>query len=109
MVEDDATTINKPNAQISIAHSNIILQEVVNLLTTRSYTEDPTAWIPDNFIASFPASGNSNTTMHDINMDHFCAPVIHPVTGESITSYKKTSERPLTKRNVDNQPWKGIW
>ena len=33
--------------------------------------------------------------MHDINIDHFCAPVIHPVTGESITSYKKLARDPL--------------
>ena len=26
---------------------------------------------------------------------HFCAPVIHPVTGESITAYKKLQQEPL--------------
>jgi hypothetical protein len=30
--------------------------------------------------------------------EHFCAPVIHPVTGESITKYKKLIEDPITAR-----------
>ena len=28
-------------------------------------------------------------------LEHFCAPVVHPVTGESITSYKKLARDPL--------------
>jgi hypothetical protein len=30
--------------------------------------------------------------------EHFCAPVIHPVTGESITKYKKLIDDPITAR-----------
>jgi len=30
--------------------------------------------------------------------EHFCAPVIHPVTGESITKYKKLIDDPITQR-----------
>ena len=35
------------------------------------------------------------TTTPDIDIEHFCAPVIHPVTGEHITTYKKLQNDPL--------------
>ena len=40
------------------------------------------------------------TTSHAIPWlcEHFCAPVIHPVTGESITKYKKLIDDPITAR-----------
>ena len=34
---------------------------------------------------------------YDINIEHFCAPVVHPVTGETITQYKKLAKDPLLK------------
>ena len=30
-------------------------------------------------------------------LEHFCAPVVHPVTGESITSYKRLARDPLLR------------
>jgi hypothetical protein len=32
-----------------------------------------------------------------INVDHFCAPVVHPVTGETITKYQKLVKDPVTR------------
>ena len=30
-------------------------------------------------------------------MEHFCAPVVHPVTGETITSFKKLADDSITR------------
>jgi hypothetical protein len=32
-----------------------------------------------------------------INLDHLCAPVVHPVTGETITKYPKLAKDPVTR------------
>ena len=37
------------------------------------------------------------TTTPKINIQHFCAPVIHSVTGEHITDYTKLKSNPLLK------------
>lgn len=33
----------------------------------------------------------------DIDIEHFCAPIIHPVTGETISNYKKLKKDPATQ------------
>ena len=44
---------------------------------------------------------STDKTMEEVhapdNLQHFCAPVIHPTTGEIITSYKKLTEDPTLK------------
>ena len=32
-----------------------------------------------------------------VDIDHFCAPVVHPVTGETITKYKMLVNDPVTR------------
>ena len=34
---------------------------------------------------------------YNVNIEHYCAPVVHPVTGETITQYKKLAKDPLLK------------
>ena len=98
MVEDTESSATVKSLRVSMAYSHIISQEAVNLLTARSYAEDPTTWIPANFITSCPSSSTSNVNAHDIDIEHFCSPVIHPVTGESITNYKKLARDPLLRK-----------
>ena len=33
----------------------------------------------------------------DIDIEHFCAPIIHPVTGETISNYKKLKKDSATQ------------
>jgi hypothetical protein len=33
-----------------------------------------------------------------INIDHFCAPVVHPITGETITKYQKLAKDLITSK-----------
>ena len=81
----------KPNfSRIPFASPNMISQEAVNLLTTRSYYEDQRPWTPetDTFITSSPTSNDNKSARYDADIEHFCAPIVHPVTGETISSYK---------------------
>ena len=55
-------------------------------------------WLPNDFIVAQPAQQNHDgTTIGDIDVEIFCAPVVHPVTGETITSYKKLADDPITR------------
>ena len=53
---------------------------------------------------------STKKTMEEVhapdNLQHFCAPVIHPTTGEIITSYKKVNQRPNIERSMGNRFWK---
>ena len=74
---------------------HIISQEAVNYITNRVYYEDPpTQQAPWAFISSNPTNSGNNM---DINIEHFCAPIIHPVTGETISNYKKLKKDPATQ------------
>ena len=57
-------------------------------------TPPPTQWTPWTFISSNPTNSGNNM---DINIEHFCAPIIHPVTGETISNYKKLKKDPATQ------------
>ena len=35
--------------------------------------------------------------MYDADIEHFCAPVVHPTTGETITQYRKLANDPATR------------
>ena len=72
-----------------MAHVNIVSPEAVNFLTAKVYAEVDETWLPNDFIVAQPTQQNHDgTTIGDIDVEHFCAPVVHPVTGETITSYR---------------------
>ena len=51
-------------------------------------------WTPRLFLASSLSQMDNNL---NVDVEHFCAPVVHPITGETITSYKKLANNPATK------------
>ena len=76
----------------------IISQEAVNLVTNKIYhQENQRPWLPSSFITSAPANLANN---YDVDIEHFCAPVVHPTTGETITQYRKLLRDPIT-----NEVW----
>ena len=76
-------------------HSHIISQEAVNLVTEKVlYVEPVYQWTPRAFVTESPTTRNANL---DVNIEHFCAPVIHPITGETITKYQKLIIDPVTR------------
>jgi len=88
-------TIKRPPNRIPVYSPNIISQEAVNLVTSNVYYKNDDTWTPTSFLTSAPSKlGSSN---FDVDIEHFCAPVIHPTTGETITQYKKLIKDPVTK------------
>ena len=49
----------------------------------------------ESFITSSPSLSPKNN--YEVDIEHFCAPVIHPITGETITKYQKLIKDPHTK------------
>ena len=87
----------EPNsARIPLHQPNIITQAAVDELTANVYYGAHAAcWMPNKYLQFDPANTNANA-----DIEHFCAPVVHPVTGETITSYKK-----LAKDQVTSDTW----
>ena len=77
-------SVESNSARIPLHHPNIITQAGVDAITANVYyNDDKYAWIPRKYIQCEKEKGAD----HDI--ENFCAPVVHPDTGETITSYKK--------------------
>jgi hypothetical protein len=70
---------------------NIITQEAAYYLAA---PEDVRLWTPQHFITSSP-----NTYRDNLNVDiaHFANPVVHPVTGATITRYQTLAKDPITR------------
>jgi len=58
------------------AAPNIISQEAVNFITSKVYGELDDVWLPDTFIVADPTAQNTN--VNDLDIEHFCAGVVHP-------------------------------
>ena len=78
-----------------MAHSHIILQQSVNLLTSTVYKYASNRWLPNDFITDITTAKLINA--YDVDLEHFCAPVVHPFPGETITQYRKLDKNPVTR------------
>ena len=58
------------------------------------YNNPGEIWVPDVLGTASPDTGPSGA---DVNIEHYCTPVIHPVTGKTVTQYKKLKNNPLLK------------
>ena len=96
IVEDDNIRPTQPNSyRLPFTSPNIISQEAVNFLTEQVYyNEDPHTWTPSEFVSSSPTKVESSL---DVDIEHFCAGVVHPITGETISSYRKLIMDPITR------------
>jgi hypothetical protein len=68
---------------------NIITQEAAYYLAAPSNVR---VWTPHHFITSSP-----NTYRNNLDIDFFANPVIHPVTGATITRYQTLAKDPITR------------
>ena len=66
-------------------------------------------WIPASFLDDTPTATPSEENRYDVEIEHVRAPVMHPITGEAITHYKRLVKDPVTKRGIVNGFWKTIW
>ena len=60
--------------------------QAMHHLTQQVYADPRPLWVPTAFLSSSPTTEHSN---FDVDMEHLCNGVQHPVTGELITKYKK--------------------
>ena len=90
-----------------MARANIVSPEAVHFLTAKIYLEVDEAWLPDDFIVAQLAQRNHDgSNIGNVDIEHVCTPVVHPVTGETITSYKKLANDPI---HVDHGIWQRVW
>ena len=84
-----------PNSKRNpMACSHIISQEAINLVTSNVYGDASNRWLPDDFITASPTAKPTNA--YDVELEHYCAPVVHPVTSVTITKYRKLANYPVT-------------
>jgi hypothetical protein len=72
---------------IRFRNSRIISQEAINLLLLDDLENDTTPYIPTRLLP---------TTATTTNFKHYAMPMVHPVTSETISSYKKLMKDPVT-------------
>eukprot|EP00804_Cyclotella_cryptica_P015897 CCRYP_006383-RA/>CCRYP_006383-RA protein AED:0.07 eAED:-0.04 QI:0/0/0/1/0/0/2/0/1375 len=81
------TTQGPSSSHIPLHSPNIIACQALNHLTQQIYTNHNQLWVPNTFISSSPPP--TSKSCYNVNIDHFCNGVQHPVTGETITKYKQ--------------------
>ena len=74
----------------------MISQEVINFVTESVHGTNMDIWTPEVFLTA-DTSSSYGTSNHDADLEHFCAPVVHPEMGETITRYKKLQRDPIMK------------
>ena len=72
----------------------MISQEAVNLLAKQVWDTPDELWTPKDILEHSPTERNTRYNFHDIDIEHLCAAVIHPDTGETVTQYKKLANDP---------------
>ena len=84
-----------PNSHhIPLASPRLISQEAVNLLTNQVWDAPDYIWTPRDILDHSPTERQTSENFHDVDIEHFCAAVIHPDTGETVTQYKKIANDP---------------
>jgi len=71
------------------ASARLISQQALNAVTMREALTPPTAFTPRKFV---PAAYENNVP----HFVHFASPMVHPTTGETISSYKRLMNDPET-------------
>ena len=94
MVVEEATTPNL--GRIPLYHPNMISQEAINFVTESVHGTNIDIWTHKVFLTA-GTSLSHGTSNYDADIEHFCAPVVHLETGETITSYKKLQPDLVTK------------
>ena len=72
---------------LHIAAPQIFNQQAINALTAAVWNDDNNIYIPIDLEEETVTAAMPNT-------EHFCAPVVHPKTGEVITKYAKLAQDP---------------
>ena len=76
----------------------LISQEAVNLLTKQVWDAPYDRWTPRDILHHSPTERQTSENFHDVDIEHFCAAVIHLDTGETVTQYKKLANDPNNEK-----------
>ena len=97
VIEDE--TEKRPYIPLpKLQSSRMISQEALTTITATVWGMSPEYFIPQSMQRY---EYRINTA---IKLDHFCAPVVHPVSGETITKYQTLARDPVTK-----ETWTTAW
>jgi len=83
----NSTRLTSKDNHVRFRNSRIISQEAINLLLLDDLENDTTPYIPTKLLP---------TTAIHTKFEHYAMPMVHPVTGETILSYKKLMKDPVT-------------
>ncbi len=78
----------EPSGHVRFRNSRIISQEAINLLLTDDI---------NNNLTNFTPLKLQPQPVHQRNYVHYAMPMVHPITGKTITSYKKLMKDPVTQ------------
>ena len=85
---EQVDTPSTPNSnRIPCTSPNIISQEAVNYITKQVWDSPHDHWTPADILEASPTLRATGNAMHDVDIEHFCAAVVHPDTGETVTKY----------------------
>ena len=67
----------------------MLSQEAVNLLTQKVWDIPGEERTPRDFLYHSPTERATQENFNDVDINHLCAAMVHPDTGEIITQYKR--------------------
>ena len=68
--------------QNTMANAPLVSQEAVNMLTTKIWDTLDETWTPRDIFVDSPTERARKETIHDVDIEHFCAAVVHPPVGQ---------------------------
>ena len=77
------------STRIPYTSPNIISQEALNHIMACTDHETNEIWLPNAFTLASPTAPINQGNTGNIDIEHFCAPVAHPMTGETISKHRK--------------------
>jgi hypothetical protein len=79
----------QPRVLPPVAHHRILSQQAINILTLQEQANCSTVHTPCMLMKH---------TKMPIHFEHFASPMVHPVMGQTISSYKKLMNHPATAK-----------
>ena len=84
-----------PNSnRMPLVTPHMISQEAVNYLTDKVWDCTTGVWAAKEILVEEATNTDHQNNLQDVDVEHFCAAVVHPETGETITQYKKLINDP---------------
>ncbi len=86
----------RTRSRIPMARTRLVSQHALNLLTMTETFRDTNRYTPRSFKRTHNAQLKCPRRLPHINFEHYANPMVHPITGKTISSYKKLMHDPAT-------------